>query len=112
MLLHDALLYNALLHFDVLVHGELVYRVEGIRGSGVRGGETLAFHLRTLKRFVQPLHGERALAEVIHGCGGACRPSRATPASTDGGSDRRGTARGATRYRYPRIDNGAPLRSL
>lgn len=77
MLLHYALLNYALLHFDVLVHGELVDRV----GRGVRRGEPLALHLRTLQRFVQPLHRKGALAEVIHGCGGACRPSRVTPAA-------------------------------
>lgn len=99
MLLHDALLHNALLHFDVLVHGELMDGVEGCWGSGVRRGEPLALHLRTLKRFVQPLDREGALAEVIHGCGWACWPSRATPASTDRGGDRGG-------------DRGAPTRGI
>lgn len=56
VLLHDALLHNTLLHFDVLVHGKLVDRVEGSGGRGVRRGESLPLHLRTLKRFVQPLH--------------------------------------------------------
>lgn len=109
MLLHDALLDYALLHFDVLVHGELVNRMEGAGRSGVRGGEPLTLHLRTLKRFVQPLHRKRALAEIIHGGGLACRPSHATLASTDCSSDRRESARGGTRYRYRRIDNCAPL---
>lgn len=89
MLLHDALLHNALLHFDVLVHGELMNRVKGCGRCGVRRGEPLTLHLCTLKRFVQPLHRKGALAEVIHGCVGACRPSRATPASTDSFGDRR-----------------------
>lgn len=87
MLLHDTLLHYALLHFDVLVHGKLMDWMEGCRGIRVRGGEPLTLHLRTLKRFVQPLHRYRALAEVIHGCGGACRPSRVTPASTDCSGD-------------------------
>lgn len=89
VLLHDALLHYTLLHLDVLVHGQLVDGVQGRGGRGVRGGESLPLHLRTLKRFVQPLHREGALAEVIHGCVGACWPSRATPASTDQLSDRR-----------------------
>lgn len=84
VLLHDALLHYALLHFDVLVHRQLVDRVQrggGLRG--VRGREALALHLRRLERVVQPLDGEGALAEVVHGCGGAGWPSRATLASTD-----------------------------
>lgn len=87
VLLYYALLHYALLHFDVLVYGKLMDWMEGCRGSGVRRGEPLTLHLRTLKRFVQPLHRYRALAEVIHGCGWACRPSRVTPASTDCSGD-------------------------
>lgn len=112
VLLHDALLHYALLHFDVLVHRELVDGVERGGGCGVRGGKPLALHLRTLQRFVQPLHRKGALAEVIHGCGWAGRPSHVTLASTDYCSDRLRTARDASRVRCQRVDNGAALRSL
>lgn len=79
--------------------------MKGGRGSRERGGEPLSLHLRVLKRFVQPLHGEGTLAEVIHDCGWACRPSRVTLASTDRCSDREGTAYCKTRYRYRSINN-------
>lgn len=88
MLLHDALLNNALLHLDVLVYGELVDRMQRVSGrgrgaGGIGRGEPLSLHLRVLQSLVQPLHREGVGAEVIHGGGWACRPSRATPASTD-----------------------------
>ncbi|CAG9562766.1 unnamed protein product [Danaus chrysippus] len=90
VLLHDALLHDALLHLDVLVHGQLVDGVQRAGGGGVGRRQSLPLDLRALQRLVQPLHRVGALAEVVHGCVGACRPSRATPASTGCSGESRG----------------------